>query len=160
MFVNWNIIESGVKHHIITLHSRKRHYLVGGLKDAYLILLIQNSIISFEQDFYGARSLTEIYIIIFLQKLIIFENTPKNMKNLNKMSMAKAMGPFRDSGAPSWLSVTQTDVPAKPPLIESDQNNIPTQDHTHFKKNLNRWEAWYFVVYTIYICTLLILEED
>jgi hypothetical protein len=62
-----------------------------------------------------ARSLTEIYIIIFLQKLKIFENTPKNMKNLNKMSMAKAMGPFRDSGAPSWLSVTQTDSLNNPP---------------------------------------------
>ena len=29
------------------------------------------------------------------------------------MSMAKAMGPFRDSQAPSLLSGPQTDVPAK-----------------------------------------------
>ena len=29
------------------------------------------------------------------------------------MSMAKAMGPFRDSQAPSWLSGPRTDVPAK-----------------------------------------------
>ena len=31
--------------------------------------------------------------------------------------MAKAMGPFRDSLAPYWLSGHQTDVPAEPPLI-------------------------------------------
>ena len=34
-------------------------------------------------------------------KLKIVENTPKNQ---NKTSMAKDMGPFRDSQAPSWLS--------------------------------------------------------
>ena len=32
------------------------------------------------------------------------------------MSMAKAMGPFRDSQAPSWLSWPQTDVSAEPVL--------------------------------------------
>ena len=29
--------------------------------------------------------------------------------------MVKAMGPFRDSQAPSWLSGPQIDVPAEPP---------------------------------------------
>ena len=38
--------------------------------------------------------LSEFYIIISLNKLKI---------NQNKMSMAKAMGPFRDSQAPSWF---------------------------------------------------------
>jgi len=32
------------------------------------------------------------------------------------MYMAKAMGLFRDSQAPSWLSGTRTDVPAEHPL--------------------------------------------
>jgi len=36
-------------------------------------------------------------------------------KNQNKTSMAKALGPFRDSQAPSWQSGSQTDVPAEPP---------------------------------------------
>ena len=31
--------------------------------------------------------------------------------------MAKAMVPFRDSQAPSWLSGPRTDVPSEPPLI-------------------------------------------
>jgi hypothetical protein len=48
------------------------------------------------------RRLSEFYITIFLNKLKIVENTPcKKWKNLNKTSMAKAMGPFRDSQAPS-----------------------------------------------------------
>ena len=38
------------------------------------------------------RGLSEFYIIIFLNKLKIVENTPcKKWKNLNKTSMAKAM---------------------------------------------------------------------
>jgi hypothetical protein len=53
----------------------------------------------------------EFYIIIFLNKLKIVESTKKNK---NKTSMAKDMGPFRDSQALSWLSGPQTDVPAKP----------------------------------------------
>ena len=53
--------------------------------------------------------LIQSYIIIFLNKLQIVENTPKfEKKNLNKTSMANAMGPFRDS---------RTNVPAEPPLI-------------------------------------------
>ena len=31
------------------------------------------------------------------------------------MSMAKAMGPFRDSQAPSWLSGHWAEIPAEPP---------------------------------------------
>ena len=42
------------------------------------------------------RSLSALYIIIFLNKLKLVENTPTNEKNKNKMSMAKAMGPFGD----------------------------------------------------------------
>ena len=39
------------------------------------------------------------------------------MQKYNKKnpSMAKDMGPFRDSQALSWLSEPQTDVPAEPP---------------------------------------------
>ena len=33
----------------------------------------------------------------------------------NNMYNAKAMGLFRDSQAPSWLSGTRADVPAEPP---------------------------------------------
>ena len=33
------------------------------------------------------------------------------------MSMAKGMGPFRNSQSLSWLSGPWTDVPAEPPLI-------------------------------------------
>ena len=44
------------------------------------------------------RSLSEFYINIFLNKLKIVENTPKKQ---NKTPMAKAIGPFRDSQAPS-----------------------------------------------------------
>ena len=47
------------------------------------------------------RSLSEFYIIIFLNKLKIVENTRKKWKNLNKTSMAKTMWPFRDSREPS-----------------------------------------------------------
>jgi len=36
------------------------------------------------------------------------------MKNQNKTSMAKAMGPSEITG-PSWLSGLRTDVPAEPP---------------------------------------------
>jgi len=44
------------------------------------------------------------------------ENTKNKMKkNLNKTSMVKAMGPFRDSQTPSWLSGPLTDVPSEPP---------------------------------------------
>jgi hypothetical protein len=50
-------------------------------------------------------------MIIFLNKLKI----PKQIKNLNKTSMVKDIGPFRDSQAPSWLSGPQTDVPTEPP---------------------------------------------
>ena len=52
-----------------------------------------------QQEF---RNLSEFYIIIFLNKLKIVENT-KNEKNQNKTAMAKDMGPFRDSQASSWL---------------------------------------------------------
>ena len=40
---------------------------------------------------------------------------PKNDKNQNKTSMVKAMGPFRDSRASSWLPGPRTDVPTEPP---------------------------------------------
>jgi hypothetical protein len=41
------------------------------------------------------KSLREFYIIIYLNKLKlhVVENTPKNEKNKNKTSMAKASGP-------------------------------------------------------------------
>ena len=59
-----------------------------------------------------ARSLSESYIIILLNKLKIVE---KYQKIQNKMSMTKAMGPSRDSQAPSWLSRPWTDVLAELP---------------------------------------------
>jgi len=44
------------------------------------------------------RSLSEFYIIIFLNKLKIVENIlHKMIKDQIKTSMAKAIGPFRDS---------------------------------------------------------------
>ena len=60
------------------------------------------------------RSLSEFYITIFLNKLKILENTNKNMKkNPNKTYMDTAMGPLRDSRAPSWPFGPPTDVPAE-----------------------------------------------
>jgi hypothetical protein len=47
------------------------------------------------------RSLGEFYIVIFLNKLKIVENTPKNEK-------------IKISQAPSWLFVSRIDVPAEP----------------------------------------------
>jgi len=42
------------------------------------------------------------------------ENTKnKKYKNKNEASMDKAMGPFRNSLTPFWLSRSQTDVPAE-----------------------------------------------
>jgi hypothetical protein len=41
----------------------------------------------------------------------------QNEKNQNKMTMAKVMGPFKNSQSPSWLSEPRTDVPAEPPII-------------------------------------------
>jgi len=37
------------------------------------------------------------------------------MKNQNKMTMVKAKGPFKDSGAHYWLTGTRTDVSSEPP---------------------------------------------
>jgi len=53
------------------------------------------------------RSRSKSYIIIFLNKLKIVENTPIKSKNKNKTSI----GPFRDPQASSWLSGLN------PPLI-------------------------------------------
>ena len=85
---------------------------------------LQENICKVKQDCFGTRSLSEFYIIIFLNKLKLVENTKKktkhkkqNEKNQNKMSMAKGMGPFRNSQSLSWLSGPWTDVPAEPPLI-------------------------------------------
>ena len=60
------------------------------------------------------RNLREYYIlvVIFLNKLKIVENIPKN-----KTSMAKAMMPFKDSQTPSLISGPRTDAQAKFPLI-------------------------------------------
>ena len=60
------------------------------------------------------RNLSEYYIlvVIFLNKLKIVENIPKN-----KTSMAKAMMPFKDSQTPSLISGPRTDVQAEFPLI-------------------------------------------
>ena len=57
---------------------------------------------------------------MFLNKLKIVGNAHKKWKNQNKTSMTKAIGPFRDSQAPSQFSGPQTDVPAEPPLIGPD----------------------------------------
>jgi hypothetical protein len=62
------------------------------------------------------RSLIELYIIIFLNKLKIVQN--KKMKKINKTKrlwLRLCMRHFRDSQAPSWLSGPRTDVPAEPP---------------------------------------------
>ena len=45
----------------------------------------------------------------------------KNKKN--KTYMAKDMGTFRDSQAPSLLSGPQMDVPAEPPLMGPDSKD-------------------------------------
>jgi hypothetical protein len=64
---------------------------------------------------YNTEVLSEFYIIIFLNKLKILENTfPLKMKT----SMAKAMGPFRYSQASSWVSGPRIDEPTEPPLID------------------------------------------
>jgi hypothetical protein len=57
------------------------------------------------------KRLSEFYIIIFLNKLKILENTKKNQ---NKTSMAKAIWPFRDLHAPYYVSGPRTDVPTEP----------------------------------------------
>ena len=44
--------------------------------------------------------------------------------------MAKAMGPFRDSHAPYWLSGPRTDVPTEPPLIDLVWNVMSLRVHT------------------------------
>ena len=67
-------------------------------------------------NFHKSRS--EFYIIIFLNKLKMVENTHKKYeKNQNKTSVAKSMGPFRDSQAPFWLTGPRSDVATEPPLI-------------------------------------------
>jgi hypothetical protein len=53
-----------------------------------------------------------------------------NKKNQNKTSIAKAMGSFRDSQVPSWLSGPQTDVPAEPPVIGPARNPNPIKTRT------------------------------
>ena len=63
----------------------------------------------------NSEVLSEFYIIIFLNKLKIVENTPPNERRRRKLT--KAMGTFRDSQAPSWLSGSRSDVPTEPPLI-------------------------------------------
>ena len=84
---------------------------------------LQENICKVKQDSFGTRSLSEFYIIFILNKLKLVENTKKtkhkkpNEKNQNKMSMAKVMGPFRNSQSLSLLSEPWTDVPAEPPLI-------------------------------------------
>jgi hypothetical protein len=88
------------------------------------------------------RSLSEFYIyfvIIFLNKLQIVENTTQKGKNQNKTFMTKALGSFRDSPAPSWVSGSQTDVPAEPPLSYALAVNIRLYEYGHelvkFRKN-------------------------
>jgi hypothetical protein len=75
---------------------------------------------------YNTEVLSEFYIMIFLNKLKILENTsPRKMKT----SMAKAMGSFRYSQA-SWVSGPQIDEPTEPPLIDpvgrGNQRKPPT----------------------------------
>jgi hypothetical protein len=68
----------------------------------------------------NSEVLSEFYIIIFLNKLKIVENTNnKKRRNLKKIknkkaSVAKAMSVFRDSRVPSCLSGPRTNVPAEP----------------------------------------------
>jgi len=71
---------------------------------------------------------SEFYIIIFLNKLNIHvvENTPQKWKNLNKTSMAKAMGPFRDSRAPSCSPGPGPMYRLNPPLISPDSDRTLT----------------------------------
>jgi hypothetical protein len=57
------------------------------------------------------KRLSEFYIIIFLNKLKILENTNKNQ---NKTSMAKAIWHFRVLHAPYYVSGPRTDVPTEP----------------------------------------------
>ena len=44
--------------------------------------------------------------------------------------MAKAMGPFRDSQAPSWLSGPRADIPAEPPLVALHNGYVLCKNNT------------------------------
>jgi hypothetical protein len=65
------------------------------------------------------KSLSEFYIIIFLNKLKIVENIPPPPKFKKKKKEGLRLRlcglSFRDSHATSWLSGTRTDVPDDPP---------------------------------------------
>ena len=65
------------------------------------------------------KSLREFYIIIYLNKLKlhVVENTPKNEKNKNKTSMAKASGPSEIHGPLLGSSGTEPMHRLNPPLI-------------------------------------------
>ena len=52
---------------------------------------------------------------IYLKQSSDKHNLKNWEKNQNKASMAKAMGPFRDSQAPSWFSGHLSDVPTEIP---------------------------------------------
>ena len=68
------------------------------------------------------------------------------MKNQNKMFMAKDMGPFGDSQAPSWLSGPQIDVPTEPP------SHRPCF-------SIKFWYCSYNVVYCFFHFIIAILER-
>ena len=61
-------------------------------------------------------TLSTFYIINFLNKLNIVENIPKKWKK-NQNTKYIAMGPFRDSQAPSWTPGTGRMYRLSPPLI-------------------------------------------
>jgi hypothetical protein len=65
------------------------------------------------------KSLREFYIIIYLYKLKlhVVENTPKNEKNKNKTSMAKASGPSEIHGPLLGSPDTGPMYRLNPPLI-------------------------------------------
>ena len=70
------------------------------------------------------------------------------MKNQDKMFMAKDMGHFGDSRAPSWLSGPQIDVPTELPshrlCFRLDFGTVPTM--------------WY-ILFSIYYCNFGEIEK-
>jgi hypothetical protein len=75
------------------------------------------------------RSLSEFYIIIFLNQLKIDElpSPPQREQLKIRTYMAKAKGSLRDSHDPFWFSELRTDVPTEPPSPHIPCNTNPTK---------------------------------
>ena len=97
----------------------QRRYLLDELSiynNTWIIMLftqgLQEKFCKVEQDCFGTRGQTETVLKI---EDLSWKYKNKKMKNPNKTSLATAIGTFRDSRAPSWLSGLRTDIPTEPP---------------------------------------------